>query len=83
LIGFIGNPRENRIVTSRRVISVAFTPDMMRNQVKWGLLLIAIGVVLIPVGFPFLLLYAVPLIVIGSAIIVFRKREEQIETRND
>jgi uncharacterized membrane protein len=69
-------------VTARTVIPSSLQPGMMRSQVKWGLFLIAIGILLIPIGFPILLLYAVPLIAIGIAIIVFRKREEQIETRN-
>ena len=51
----------------------------MKSQVKWGLLLIIIGLILVPLGFPFLLFYAIPLILIGIAIIVFRKREEEIE----
>jgi uncharacterized membrane protein len=55
----------------------------MRSQVKWGLLLILVGIVMTPIGFPFLLLYAIPLILIGLAIILFRKREESIESRND
>jgi hypothetical protein len=55
----------------------------MRSQVKWGLFLIILGIVLVPIAFPFLLLYAVPLILIGLAIILFRKREESIEPRNE
>ena len=51
----------------------------MKSQVKWGLLLIIIGLILVPFGFRFLLFYAIPLILIGISIIVFRKREEQIE----
>ena len=41
------------------------------------------GIILIPILFPFLLLYAIPLILIGVFIILFRKREEQIEARKD
>jgi uncharacterized membrane protein len=55
----------------------------MRSQVRWGLLLIIIGIVLIPIGFPFLLFYAIPLILIGVVIILFRKREESIEPRKE
>jgi uncharacterized membrane protein len=55
----------------------------MRSQVKWGLLLIIIGIILVPFGFPFLLFYAVPLILVGVVIILFRKREELIEPRKE
>jgi len=51
----------------------------MKSQVKWGLGLILLGAILLPVGFPFLLIYAVPLILIGIALIIFRNREDRIE----
>jgi hypothetical protein len=54
----------------------------MRSQVRWGIALTAIGAVIAAVaivGLPFLLIYAVPLIVIGLALIVWRGREETIE----
>jgi hypothetical protein len=62
---------------------VASIQYLMRSQVKWGLFLILIGILLVPIGFPFLLLYAIPLILIGIAIILFRKREESIEPRKE
>ncbi|KUK60163.1 MAG: hypothetical protein XE10_0972 [Methanoculleus marisnigri] len=54
----------------------------MRSQVRWGIALTVIGAVIAAIGirFPFLLIYAVPLIVIGLALIVWRGREETIET---
>jgi hypothetical protein len=55
----------------------------MRSQVKWGLFLIAIGLILVPIAFPFLLFYAIPLILIGIGIILFRKREEEIEAAEE
>jgi Na+-transporting methylmalonyl-CoA/oxaloacetate decarboxylase gamma subunit len=55
----------------------------MRSQVKWGAFLIILGMILVPLAFPFLLLYAVPLILIGAAIVLFRKREESIEPRKE
>ncbi|MDI6719973.1 MAG: hypothetical protein QMD46_10215 [Methanomicrobiales archaeon] len=51
----------------------------MRSQVKWGIILLVIGLVLAPIGFPYLLVYAVPLILIGLALIAFRRREETLE----
>ena len=53
----------------------------MRSQVRWGIALTVIGAVIAAIGirFPFLLIYAVPLIVIGLALIVWRGREETIE----
>ncbi|NLZ30432.1 MAG: hypothetical protein GX885_06795 [Methanomicrobiales archaeon] len=47
----------------------------MRNQVRWGIALIIIGAVialLVP-------LFAVPLIVIGIALLIWKGREEIIE----
>jgi uncharacterized membrane protein len=51
----------------------------MESQVKWGIGLIVIGLCIAPFGFPFLLLYAIPLIVIGAALILFKRREAEIE----
>jgi hypothetical protein len=54
----------------------------MRNQVIWGIALTAIGAaiaIIAALGLPFLLIYSVPLIVIGLALIVWRGREETIE----
>ncbi|WP_261597819.1 hypothetical protein [Methanoculleus formosensis] len=54
----------------------------MRNQMIWGIALTAIGAAIAIVailGIPFLLIYAVPFIVIGLALIVWRGREEKIE----
>lgn len=51
----------------------------MKSQVKWGVALILLGVVIAPFAFPFLLFYAVPLILIGIALVVFRSREDRIE----
>jgi hypothetical protein len=51
----------------------------MKSQVKWGLGLVILGMIIAPFAFPFLLIYAVPLILIGAALIIFREREEEIE----
>ncbi len=51
----------------------------MKSQVKWGIAMIIIGLVISPFGFPFLLIYAVPLILIGGGLIVYKGREEIIE----
>ena len=51
----------------------------MKSQVKWGIALIVAGCVLLVPGIPFLLFYALPLILIGAALIVFRGREASIE----
>ena len=51
----------------------------MRSQVKWGIALIVAGCLLLIPGIPFLLFYAVPLILIGAALIAFRGREDTIE----
>jgi len=45
----------------------------------WGIALTAIGAVIAILGIPFLFIYAVPIIVIGLALIVWRGREEKIE----
>lgn len=55
----------------------------MRSQTKWGLLFIAVGALLPVVGFPFTLLYAIPLIAIGVGLFILRKREESIEGLNE
>lgn len=55
----------------------------MRSQTKWGLFFIAAGVILLPFYFPITAIYGVPLIVIGVALIFFRRREEIIEARNE
>lgn len=41
--------------------------------------MIILGVIISPIAFPFLLFYAVPLVCIGAALIVFRSREDRIE----
>ena len=54
----------------------------MRSQVIWGIALTAIGAAIAIVavlGIPFLLIYSIPLIVIGLALIIWRGREEIIE----
>ncbi len=55
----------------------------MRSQTKWGLFFIAVGAILPVVGFPFTLLYAIPLIALGIGLLILRKREESIEGLND
>ena len=59
----------------------------MQSQITWGIGLLAAGLVLttlsltiIPV---FFLFYGIPLLVIGAALIIFRKREEIIEGAAD
>jgi hypothetical protein len=51
----------------------------MKSQVKWGIALIVAGCMLLLTGIPFLLFYALPLILIGGALIAFRGREDSIE----
>ncbi|MDK2890024.1 MAG: hypothetical protein PWR21_656 [Methanoculleus sp.] len=54
----------------------------MRSQVLWGIALTAIGAAITAVALlalPFLLIYSVPLIAIGLALIIWRGREEIIE----
>ncbi|MEM1593389.1 MAG: hypothetical protein QXI53_03420, partial [Archaeoglobaceae archaeon] len=51
----------------------------MRSQTKWGLAFIILGFLLLPLFLPLTLLYSVPLIAIGLALILFRHREEIIE----
>jgi hypothetical protein len=59
----------------------------MESQMRWGVALLGAGAVLavlsltvIPV---FFLFYAVPLLIIGAALILFRKRESVIEEAMD
>ncbi|WAI00526.1 hypothetical protein [Methanogenium organophilum] len=59
----------------------------MQSQIIWGILLLAAGLVLtvlsvtvIPV---FFLFYGIPLLLIGAALIIFRRREEIIEEAAD
>ncbi len=54
----------------------------MRSQILWGVALTAVGIAIALIavfGLPFLLIYGVPLIVIGIALIVWQGREEIIE----
>ncbi len=51
----------------------------MRSQTKWGVAFVILGVLISPLAFPFLLIYSIPLILIGTALIIFRGREEKIE----
>ena len=54
----------------------------MRSQVIWGIALTVIGAAIAIVavlGIPFLLIYSIPLVVIGLALIIWRGREETIE----
>ncbi|MEM4156618.1 MAG: heavy metal-binding domain-containing protein, partial [Archaeoglobaceae archaeon] len=44
----------------------------MRSQTKWGLAFIILGFLLLPLFLPLTLLYSVPLIAIGLALILFR-----------
>ena len=53
----------------------------MRSQ--WGLFFIAVGAIIPVVGFPFTLLYAIPLIALGIGLLIVRKREESIEGLNE
>lgn len=52
----------------------------MMSQVKWGLSLLALGLVLLVVAPKLVgLVYGVPLALVGLALIVFRSREGFIE----
>ena len=55
----------------------------MQSQIKWGVLLMAAGLVITLLSLifaPFLVLfYGLPLLVIGAALLIFRKREDVIE----
>jgi len=56
----------------------------MKSQVKWGIALAALGLAILPFGYPYLLVYTAPLEIIGMALIVFRNREiiiDEAETR--
>lgn len=53
--------------------------DYMRSQTKWGIALMTVGAIISPLIFPLSLIYSIPLILIGIALILFRKREEKIE----
>jgi uncharacterized membrane protein len=59
----------------------------MQSQIKWGILLMAAGLVITVLSLifaPFLVLfYGLPLIAIGAALFIFRKREEIIEEARD
>ena len=59
----------------------------MQSQILWGVILLAAGLILsvlsvtvIPI---FFLFYGIPLLVIGAAILIFRKREDVIEEALD
>jgi hypothetical protein len=54
----------------------------MRSQVIWGIALTAIGAAITAIAIlvlPFLLIYSIPLIAIGLALIIWKGREETIE----
>ncbi|WP_214020306.1 hypothetical protein [Methanoculleus sp.] len=54
----------------------------MRSQVLWGIALTAIGAAIAAIAIlviPFLLIYGVPLIAIGLALIIWQGREEIID----
>ena len=55
----------------------------MQSQIIWGIVLLAAGLLLTVLSISilpiFLLFYAVPLILIGAALIYFRGREKIIE----
>lgn len=55
----------------------------MRSQIKWGLFFIALGLIIPVVGFPITLIYAIPLIVIGMSLLLFKRREDIIEERKE
>jgi uncharacterized membrane protein len=55
----------------------------MRSQTKWGIFFIVVGAILPVLGFPFTLLYAIPLIALGIGLLILRKREESIEGLNE
>lgn len=64
------------------VIPASVSGIGMRSPARWGIALTAIGAVITAVAIlvlPFLLIYGVPLIVIGLALIIWRGREETIE----
>jgi len=51
----------------------------MRSQTKWGLFFIILGITISLILYPITLIYSIPLILIGTALILFRRREEIIE----
>lgn len=58
----------------------------MRSPVRWGVALTAIGVVIAVIAIltlPFLLIFGVPLIVLGLALIIWQGREEKIEAMQE
>jgi hypothetical protein len=55
----------------------------MRSQTKWGIFFIVVGAILPVLGFPIILLYAIPLIALGIGLLILRKREESIEGLNE
>lgn len=58
----------------------------MQSQIAWGILLFSVGLFvtfILGTVIPFLFLYGIPLVVIGAALIIFRKREEIIEEAAD
>jgi hypothetical protein len=63
----------------RRIISKAFLPESMRSQVSWGIALIVLGAVIAAIGFPYLLLWGIPIVLIGIGLVLYRNREETIE----
>ncbi|HDQ08646.1 MAG TPA: hypothetical protein ENN44_07725 [Methanoculleus sp.] len=59
----------------------------MQSQIIWGILLMAVGLVITVLSLifaPFLaLFYGLPLLIIGAALLIFRKREDVIEEALD
>ncbi|GAB7016579.1 hypothetical protein [Methanogenium cariaci] len=59
----------------------------MQSQITWGILFLAAGLVLTLISVTviplFFLFYGIPLLVIGVALIIFRRREEIIEEAAD
>ncbi|MBT8506931.1 hypothetical protein AZH53_00610 [Methanomicrobiaceae archaeon CYW5] len=59
----------------------------MQSQIAWGILLMAAGLAITVISLifvPFLaLFYGLPLIAIGAALFIFRKREDVIEEARD
>jgi|GEM_PF-418096 len=66
-------------------LAIQIKAAYMKNQVKWGLALIVLGLAIalimlpFPASFPFLLVYSLPLLVLGGGLIRFRNREEQMD----
>jgi|LSQX01.2.fsa_nt_gb hypothetical protein len=59
----------------RTIIPKTITELGMQNQVRWGIALIIIGI-LLALLVPF---FGIPLAVIGAALLIWRGREENIE----